>query len=291
MHVKIFLPGTTGVVDVNANLAPADFITQLVDPILSHIPESQHDQLIRIELPQIRNPLNIRAHTTDAGAFVQIFFHEEYDIPLKVRAPKLIVDGGANVGYTSVYFANRFPDARIIAIEPEASNFEVLKENTSSYKNIELIRGAIWNEVTELRIANVPPRHANYGSNKWGFMVDTPRGGGLFSRLPKRLGSPRKDDASNKHDLVTAVTLGDVLRKSGCDRIDILKLDIEGAEKEVFSTNYADWIDKMDSLLIELHDNQKKGCSAAVYAALGKRKYTQSLKGDVTVFQFDRPTA
>ena len=55
----------------------------------------------------------------------------------------------------------------------------------------------------------------------------------------------------------------------------------------MFSRNYADWIGKVDNLLIELHDNQKKGCSRALYSAVAKRKYRESRRGDVVILQFE----
>jgi FkbM family methyltransferase len=74
----------------------------------------------------------------------------------------VIIDAGANIGLTSVVYANRYPEARVIAIEPEVSNFQLLKENAASYPNIELVHGALWKENTKLRILDP-------GSGSWAF--------------------------------------------------------------------------------------------------------------------------
>lgn len=44
-----------------------------------------------------------------------------------------IIDAGANIGLTSVYLANRFPNARILALEVDQQNFELLAENARPY--------------------------------------------------------------------------------------------------------------------------------------------------------------
>jgi FkbM family methyltransferase len=66
--------------------------------------------------------------------------------------PPVIIDAGANVGLCAVFYANRFPDARIIAIEPEPSNYEMLKKNTAPYPNITTVHAALWKENGPLRL-------------------------------------------------------------------------------------------------------------------------------------------
>src|SRR5690349_22538922 len=65
--------------------------------------------------------LYIRNHTSDVQAFEQIFLAEDYNFALTNVSPRLIVDAGANVGYASIYFANKFPNATILAVEPETN--------------------------------------------------------------------------------------------------------------------------------------------------------------------------
>ena len=74
---------------------------------------------------------------------------------------------------------------------------------------------------------------------------------------------------------IPAVTLDDLIRDHG--EIDLLKLDIEGSELEVFQENTG-WLDKVTAINIELHDHIKPGCSNAFEAAVSKydgvKKYT-----------------
>jgi hypothetical protein len=90
--------------------------------------------------------------------------------------------------------------------------------------------------------------------------------------------------ASIQEESFEAVTIGELLKNSGYEKIDILKLDIEGAEKEIFSDGYEDWLGKVNIIIIELHDWYRPGCSEAVYSALNKYKFISYKKGENTIF-------
>jgi len=64
----------------------------------------------------------------------------------------------------------------------------------------------------------------------------------------------------------------------------ILKIDIEGAEKELFKANYKKWIDKVDVLIIELHDRFKPGCSATFYPVIESYDFVQYASGANLVY-------
>lgn len=212
---------------------------------------------VTVNVPELSYPIKIRTKTTDINVFEQIFVRQEYNFPIDIK-PKLIIDGGANVGYASIFFANKFQEAQIIAVEPEKSNFEILTENISYYPNIKIIESAIWDEDTYLKIKDV-------GLGKWGFMVEK-----------------AQSDESNSFKAVTIQTL---LADSGYEKIDILKLDIEGSEKEIFSRNYDEWLGKVRILAIELHDRMKPGCSNAFYSATRNYNFKETQKGENIILE------
>jgi hypothetical protein len=72
------------------------------------------------------------------------------------------------------------------------------------------------------------------------------------------------------------------MQLTGYSTIDILKLDIEGAEKEVFS-NCDKWLGNVRILMIELHDHLKPGCSSIVYSALAKFNFSECRNGTTIV--------
>jgi len=212
--------------------------------------------IITIRISEFKNIIKMRRHTSDLLVFNQIFLDGDYDLTITIR-PKLIIDGGAYIGYSTIFFANKFPDAKIIAVEPNPFNYALLRENTVNYQNIQLINSGIWNKNKCLKIKN--------GSHDyWKTKVE--------------------EVVSAQMDSFEAVTIGGLLRNSGFKEIDILKLDVEGSEKEIFSDGYEEWLDKVKIILIELHDWLRPGCSEAVHAAINKYNFDQFKKGENTIF-------
>jgi len=201
------------------------------------------EEIIEVKRPGIKFPFYLRCLTSDIVVSDQVFVDLEYDFQLK-ESPKVIVDTGANIGLTSIYFANKYPDAQIIAIEPENGNYEALKKNVSPYTNIRTINAALWNKNEEINLID-PGRHGNCG-----FRTDS-----------------KESPVDNNYPVcqqIQAITIDKIMEEYQLVSIDILKLDIEGAEIEVFSTSDS-WIGKVNALIIELHDRLRPGCSRSFY--------------------------
>jgi FkbM family methyltransferase len=215
----------------------------------------------KVEVPGIRELVGVRPQTTDEPTFAHVFLNREYDIELPLE-PRLIIDAGANVGYASVRFANRYPHAQIIAIEPSPANFPLLRENTASYANVSLLQAGVWPRACHLKIVT----HDSNGKflGEWGFQVE--------------------ETDQPAADTLLAVTLGEVLRESGQTAIDLLKLDVEGAEKDIFSTSCDDWLPRTNVILIELHDRFRPGCSDAFFSAVSTRHFYQAQRGQTLIF-------
>jgi len=195
---------------------------------------------IAVTVDGISYPIHLRLRTTDISLLEEIIIHSEYQFESS-KSPRIIIDAGANIGLTSIFFANKFPDAKIIAIEPERSNFQMLEMNAAYYPNIVPIQGALWREESMLNLSNP-------GTGNWGYQT-------------------RKQEADETVEgNVSGITVDTLIQKYGFDYIDILKIDIEGSEKEVFETSES-WIDKVGVIIVELHDHFKNGCSRSVYAA------------------------
>lgn len=188
------------------------------------------------------HPLYLRIPSSDVPTYDQVFINEEYAFSVGTQ-PKVIVDAGANIGLASIFFANKYPEAKIIAIEPERSNFEFLRENVKPYPQIIPLQAALWNKTEEINL--IDP-----GLGKWGFMTE----GNLSSEGLH---------GSTCHT-VKAVTMDDIMKDYGLEKVDILKIDIEGAEKEVFADT-SSWIGRVDAIIIELHERMKPGCNRTFY--------------------------
>ena len=76
------------------------------------------------------------------------------------------------------------------------------------------------------------------------------------------------------------MTMHTLMAEMNLDSIDLLKVDIEGAEKEVFED--CDWMQRVDCLIIELHDRFKPGCSRAVNSVT--REFSRSQRGEMTLY-------
>lgn len=202
--------------------------------------------LLQVKGFGLKSPVSLRVPSSDVRVFEQIFTRNEYKFDVN-RDPEFIVDAGANIGLASVYFANQFPNARILAIEPEKENFEVLVKNVEPYPNIQPVLGALWSEKMEVEVVD-------RGFGNWGFMIEAPSDG--------------RTSSNSNHQMVEGMTVDMILDRYDVKKISILKLDIEGAELEVFR-NSSSWIDRVDSLIIELHEHMKPGCNRSFYSATG----------------------
>jgi FkbM family methyltransferase len=209
---------------------------------------------IRVHPPGIRKPVHLRVRTSDVLVYAAILLREEYKFELPF-SPKVIVDAGANIGMTSIFFANRYPGAKIIAIEPETSNFSALVRNVRPYPAILPIQAALWNRDGEISLSE--PNPSTGAEGKWGYV--THEGAGV---------------------MVPAMTMRTLMKKLDISFIDLLKIDIEGSEKEVFDN--CDWVDKINSLVIELHDWCRAGCSDAVDAAM--LGFSKDQRGEATFY-------
>lgn len=122
---------------------------------------------IKVEVAGISHPIHLRLRTSDVSLFDEIIVNAEYAWR-SFPSPRVIVDAGANVGLTSVFYANAYRGAKIIAVEPEPSNFALLKKNVAPYPNIVAVQAALWNENTMLSIYD-PGRGSGvfkYGMNE-----------------------------------------------------------------------------------------------------------------------------
>ena len=199
--------------------------------------------VLKKKLPGIKYPVYIRIGTTDASVLRQVLIERQYDLDLPLPTlPRIIVDAGANIGLSAVFFANKYPDAAIFAVEPEESNFQLLKRNVSRYPQIRPLHMALWGESRQIHLIDPGDGHHGFQTVK-------------------------ADEVGNgQRRKVQAITMEDLITRLELNYVDILKVDIEGAEKEVFE-NSLGWIDRVGVIMVELHDHLKVGCREAFVSA------------------------
>lgn len=195
--------------------------------------------------------ISLRPGTVDQVIYDEVFLREDLDI--EIGHPRVIVDAGAHIGMASVYFASRFPDATVIAIEPEQENFRVLCRNAEAWPNIHPVHAALWSGPGELGIDNE----------------------GVESRRF------RVSERSGKRN-IPALGVPDIKRLFRLDHIDVLKLDIEGSEIEVFR-NSDEWMPSIGNMIVELHDRLRPGCARALDNALSGYEFQRNVSWKKTV--------
>lgn len=191
-------------------------------------------KMVRVPVPGTARRVWLRPPERDFSVYDQVFTEAQYamDIP----APATVVDAGAHIGLASVYFALHYPNAQIVALEPEARNFALLKLNTADFPGVRPVNAGLWSRTARLKIQN-----SNVDS--WSFRV-----------MEAAPGEPHSLHAFGVSELLAA---------QGFETVDFLKIDVEGSEVEVLSTS-PEWIGRVRTLAIELHDRFRPGCRAAL---------------------------
>lgn len=198
-----------------------------VDPKLK-ITEREKKKLKTHPYPNL-DSVNVdghKFHYNNGGALQhsleEIFHQEVYKFYTETQNP-VIIDCGANIGLSLLYFNRLYPNARIIAFEPDHDLFAVLKKNADEFKNsnIQVLEKAVWHEDTNLTFFSQ---------------------GGLSGSLVTDFGR------GNNTITVEAVDL----RKYLETKVDFLKIDIEGAENELFFY-LADHLQNVEYLFLEYH--------------------------------------
>ncbi len=200
------------------------------------------DRPVPVAVPGTSMSVLVRPGTTDIAVFNTTFRSEQYGFVLP-SDPTVIVDAGAYTGLSSVYFALRYPAARIIALEPSQSNYELLCRNTENLPNVTAVQAALW--INNERLVLDDP---NEGA--WAFRIKQP---GLAV------------DGSSA--TVRAMTIPDIRREFAPDGIGLLKLDIEGSELDLFRAPH-DWLSGVGAIFAELHDRFRPGCARAFFRAV-----------------------
>ena len=204
----------------------------------------------------------IRGNSSDANVFEQVFIEEEYGCLTEMTNVGLIIDAGANVGYASIFFLSRFPDCRIVAVEPDPKNFATLKRNLEPYADrVVLHNTGLWSHSAELVIDSTPYRDGR----EWTRQV-------------------RECEKGESGDM-KAISVEDIIKAAGYDRVSLLKIDIEGAEAKVFAAGASDeWLGKIDTIAIELHDDSQFGKASDIFfSAIEGEKFSVSHNGELVI--------
>lgn len=199
----------------------------------------QHSKIISIQVPGLTYPVLIRNNPNDIRVFSQIFIHQEYGVSIEKEVMSeitTIIDCGANIGLASLYFISKYPKARIISIEPEINNYRMLLRNLDNYINVICINKGVWDKVTNLEISNSSRGDAGF----------------IFN-----------ESTIASINTIPAISIDKIIEDFCLEKVDILKVDIEGSEEQVFSETEK-WINKVQMVFCEIHEIMKPGLTKKI---------------------------
>ncbi len=210
---------------------------------------------------QSLHPLTIRCKTSDIDVFRQIFIDREYGCLDDLPDVRLVIDCGGNVGYASAYFLSQFPRCQVIAVEPDSGNFAMMQRNLARFRSrVRSVRAAVWSHSARLALSQ-----------------ERFRDGREWARQVRLCGPDEEAD-------LEGVDIAALLAGSGHERISLLKVDVEGAEAVIFAENFQPWLDKVDAIAIELHDDSTFGKASDVFfAATHERGFEVTRSGELTI--------
>jgi FkbM family methyltransferase len=176
--------------------------------------------------------VSLRTYSSDPDVFRQVFIEAQYELPVRLSGVTRVVDAGANVGMSALYFLLHYPEATVVALEPEESNHELCAANTRAFGDrCRVLRAALWSHQTCLSVIA--------GDAAW---------------------STRVREIGEDQPSVEALSLVQVMAQAGWEAIDIVKLDIEGAEENVLAAETPDTVARGRCWAVEIHSDGARKC-------------------------------
>lgn len=155
-----------------------------------------------------------------------LLFHEDFYVQPNGFEVRTVLDLGANIGIETLRFARFYPNAKIIAVEADKEHHRVLQENTTAFARVTALHAAAWGSKSSFQIQRVPTS----------FM------------------SSSVSETANGD--IRGVTIAELIDQLGVMELDILKIDVEGAEDSLFGPSMAEWIKRVRIIVWELNDHE-----------------------------------
>lgn len=176
----------------------------------------------KVTLRSVNHPFFVRPHTSDIRIITDNIIREEYGQFEVSQYGDIhwMIDAGAYIGDTTAYFLSRFPDLKVIALEPNLPAYQMLVRNLSPYYP-----------------RAIPLQMGLWGEDK-------------IMKFSGRATAARISEIGN--DIVCS-SIPSLMKQHSIPRLNILKMDIEGAEENVFAANSEGWLKNTDIIIIEFH--------------------------------------
>jgi len=214
--------------------------------------------------------VHLRPFDSDMTVLRQIFVNRDYDLTkyeqfarinarylaiLEAGETPVVIDAGANIGASTLWFSRAFPEARVLAVEPDTKNVAVCRMNCEATRNVTIVQAAIGSSRGAASL--VRPDQSS-----WSIQVERGERGGD----------------------VEVKTVDDLLVLAGVGgKLFLVKIDIEGFEKDLFSVS-TDWLRDPAAVIIELHDWLSPYSSVPFQKAMAEYEAEVFISGENLVF-------
>ncbi|MGW4247849.1 FkbM family methyltransferase [Nocardia sp. NPDC004722] len=212
------------------------------------------ETLIRLDfgVPGGRAPIVVRRNQSDLLILWQIFLQRFYELDQVYRLDSpidsldTIVDLGGNTGQAAAYLTARYRPRRLLTVEPIAESRVVLQRNRE-------LSGLDW-IVEDCAVAGAEGELEFEVSAFWDTCTAVPEVYELRRQRPWRL----ENTLSRPSRKILARTVDELLDRHGITHVDLLKVDVEGSEVDIFATPQP-WMERVDRIVLEVHDKYIDG--------------------------------
>lgn len=199
----------------------------------------QQDKLLALNMkPPVHQNVFLREVGSDILTFNEVLLEQVYRSVLElVPQCDSMIDLGANIGLASLYFASHYPACRIFAVEPNPSSYRVLNINLEKLINegrCRTLQAAVWG--SEKALTADQTKESDHYS--------------IFTTV-------ELEDTANVEESISGLPFNKIIEQSGFNEVGLLKVDIEGAEKELFKGDLG-WLRQVRAIAIEFHSGSRE---------------------------------
>lgn len=188
----------------------------------------------------VQGEVSLREVGSDILTFDEVIKQQVYrNILSKLERCETVIDLGANIGLASLYFAGHYPSCQVFAVEPNPDTYRLLTANLGGLienGRCRTVKAAVWGSAKAL-------------------VADRSQASDHYSAFATREASPEE----NAEETMMGMPIQKIINDSGFTKIDLLKVDIEGAEVELFKGDVG-WLRSVDSIAIEFHGDSRNKC-------------------------------
>jgi len=198
---------------------------------------------LRMKSP-IQGKVFLREVGSDILTFNEVIKEQVYkNILAKLKDCETVVDLGANIGLTSLYFASHYPSSKLLAVEPNPGTYKMLAANLKELIDsgrCQTLKAAVW-------------------GRKKALVADHSHAPDHYSAFVTKEATGEDTGEDTGEETMMGLPIQEIINDSGFKKIDLLKVDIEGAEVELFKGD-VNWLRHVNSIAIEFHGDSREMC-------------------------------